>query len=52
MKIKLTEKEINYLITIIEQEVAKAKHYQESENYMDMLHKLYQKLVITIHENA
>ena len=44
MELKITEEQLHYLITIIEQNLERL-HF-EDENYMDMLHNLYSKLVI------
>ena len=45
MKLEITHDEMDYLITVIEQEVAKAKYFGGLD-HMALLHKLYSKLVI------
>ena len=44
MELKISEQQLHYLIMIIEQNLEDL-HF-EDENYLDMLHNLYSKLVI------
>ena len=44
MELNITEEQLHYLVTIIEKNL-ESLHF-EDENYMDMLHNLYSKLVI------